>query len=73
MKYPFFSYQFSLLGLLGAIFIVASCGPVLAQSTGGCDSYAPNTASGTSQTVSCNSSISPAATEGVTSTANSTS
>lgn len=73
MKYPFFSYQFSLLGLLGALFIVASCGPALAQSTGGCDSYAPNTASGTSQTVSCNSSISPAATEGVTSTANSTS
>ncbi len=44
----------------------------IAQSTGGCDSYTPNTASGSSQTVTCTSSITPAATTGVISTQNST-
>jgi hypothetical protein len=44
----------------------------IAQSTGGCDSYTPNTVSGSSQTVACTSSITPAATTGVISTQNST-
>jgi hypothetical protein len=43
-----------------------------AVSVGGCDSYTPNTASGSSQTVTCNSSITPAATAGVISTQNTT-
>ncbi|WP_114653618.1 autotransporter domain-containing protein [Polynucleobacter necessarius] len=45
---------------------------VIAQSTGGCDSYTPNTVSGSSQTVACTSSVTPAATTGVISTQNST-
>lgn len=44
----------------------------IAQSTGGCDSYTPNTVSGSSQTIACTSSITPAATTGVISTQNST-
>ncbi|OYY57940.1 MAG: hypothetical protein B7Y05_15080, partial [Polynucleobacter sp. 24-46-87] len=67
------SRQYLLLIISSSIIYITSSGLAFSQSTGGCDSYTPNTASGTSQTVSCNSSISPAATEGVISTANSTS
>jgi len=44
----------------------------LAQSTGGCNSYTPNTASGSSQTVTCTGVVTPAATAGVISTQNTT-
>ena len=44
----------------------------LAQSTGGCDTYAPNTTGGSSQVVTCTSGVTPAATAGVISTQNTT-
>ncbi len=44
-----------------------------AVAAGGCDSYTPNTPNGSSQTVSCNSSITPVATAGVITTQNTTS
>lgn len=45
---------------------------VLAQSTGGCDTYAPNTTGGSSQVVTCTSGVAPAATAGVISMQNTT-
>lgn len=45
---------------------------VLAQSTGGCDTYAPNTTGGSSQVVTCTSGVTPAATAGVISMQNTT-
>ncbi len=66
------SRQYLLLIISSSIIYINSSGLAFAQSTGGCDSYAPNTASGASQTVSCTGSITPNATSGVTSTANST-
>lgn len=61
--------------LIEAVIIAALTGlssVVLAQSTGGCDTYAPNTTSGSSQVVTCTSGVTPAATAGVISTQNTT-
>jgi hypothetical protein len=54
------------------VFLSGMSNIVIAQSTGGCDSYTPNTVSGSSQTVTCTGSITPAATTGVISTQNAT-
>lgn len=58
-----------LLGFLAMAYISSTAS---AQSTGGCTSYAPNTASGASVTVTCTGVITPAATAGVISTQNTT-
>ena len=52
--------------------IALSPDKALAVAAGGCDSYAPNTANGASQTVACDASITPIATTGVISTQNTT-
>lgn len=64
--------QFPLKHVYSAVLLAlsgAGVSPVLAASTGGCDNYTPTTG----QTVTCTSTVTPAATNGVQTAQNSTS
>ncbi len=65
-------FRQNLIATVSIFFLFALPNLALAQSTGGCNSYTPNTASGSSQTVTCTGVVTPAATAGVISTQNTT-